>query len=149
MNNSDSTIGQINKMNMATDPSHIKSSDVFSLPCISLYTTPASWPVGSMWCTWQRRGYLSFQNRSRRVQWLTSVTKLNYIVRITQRMKDTTTYLAFVIVGKSIWSTYIGSNWRKPCSPAVDTVYAVWSTAVHAFVPWENPRFAKRSNMPL
>lgn len=38
---------------MVTDPSDIKSPDVFSLPCISLYTTPASWPVGSMWCTWQ------------------------------------------------------------------------------------------------
>jgi hypothetical protein len=28
----------------------------------------------------------------------------------TERMKDSTTYPAFVIVGNSIWSTYIGSN---------------------------------------
>ena len=43
----------INKHEVVADWSHIKSFDVFSLPCISLYTTPASWPAELMWCTWQ------------------------------------------------------------------------------------------------
>lgn len=32
---------------------------------------------------------------------------------------------ALVRVGYRMWSTYIGNICKKPCSPAVDTVYAV------------------------
>lgn len=39
----------------------MRSPDVFSLPCISLYTTPESWPLGSIWCTCRvRKPHLNY-----------------------------------------------------------------------------------------
>ena len=42
----------------------------------------------------------------------------------------------------------MGSRFSSPSAPAVVTVYAVWSTSVHAFVPCARQRFATLSRMP-